>query len=216
MLSKYHKETPSLWSLWCFHSRLLAFLLFTYTSFLSSIERSGEGWDAARASFFSTSTFITTQGNLREPVRFPWSSFTPKRNQCQKLWAGKQKQNKEAINPLPFLALDVSLYVNGSKKKVETKCCNLLLPFFLGSRLQKRLDILSLIWDADDLVFSLFSPDSAISVTRKSQSKSSWSPLHQTLHWHDSSDRSREFCCWVNFFYGSNAHFVLATRCPIS
>ena len=40
-------------------------------------------------------------------------------------------------------------------------------------KLEKRLDILSLIWDADDLVFSLFSPDSAISVTRKSQSKSS-------------------------------------------
>ena len=88
----------------------------------------------------STSTFITTQGNLREPVRFPWSSFTPKRNQCQKLWAGKQKQNKEAINPLPFLALDVSLYVNGSKKKVETKCCNLLLPFFSWVTTTKKLE----------------------------------------------------------------------------
>ena len=48
----------------------------------------------------------TQEENLSD---FFLSSFTPKRNQCQtpKLWAGQQKQNKEAINP--FLSLDVSI-----------------------------------------------------------------------------------------------------------
>ena len=120
VLSKYHKETPTLWSLWCFHSKLA--LLFTYTSFLQywkknrSKKTKGEELRRCKASSSitecSTSTFITTQGNLRgEPVRFlPEFIHTQTQSMSDSKTLGKAtktQQNKEAINP--FLSLDVSI-----------------------------------------------------------------------------------------------------------
>ena len=60
----------------------------------------------------STSTFITTQGNLRgEPVRFlPEFIHTQTQSMSDSKTLGraaKTQQNKEAINP--FLSLDVSI-----------------------------------------------------------------------------------------------------------